>query len=583
MAIKARETITIIKERDVNATWRFYRIASSTSTPSQPTEAQGKAYVNNQTVPSGWSISEPAYDGTSTNSLYTCDLTSFTDGGVSWSVVSKSSSYEAAKQAYNEAQNAKKTATNYLSSDATGIMVADMRNGTETPSTVTTRNVFIDSDSVDIRKGRTILATFGTEVSIRTETGTELAHFGYADSNSESSTSNAPYYTFGYRNNAYLNYTSDRTYRVGDKVKYQDEFYVCVEDITEPESFTSSHWLKIVTPRIGSYSMAEGYDTMAIRMSDHAEGRDTIAQGSYAHAEGYCTVAGTESANTALGAHAEGMGTVALESNAHAEGYHTRAVGHTSHAGGYYTVADKSCQTAIGKYNTKGNTGCLFVVGNGNSTKRSDAFAVYDDGRIFAPFFAGFIQMYAGETAPSGWLICDGRALSRTVYKTLFDVIGTTYGAGDGSTTFNIPDLRDRMPIGAGNSYARNAKAGATSHHHTTGNFTLGVSHIPAHTHGKSGAITSGITSSGAHTHTFKTQADYAAKGTKKGIYSESDGTWSGTSVMTSTGAHTHNLPAHEHTSVGGGQAHNHGNTGDSSNMPPYIGINFIICTGEMN
>jgi len=101
MAIKARETITIIKERDVNATWRFYRIAASTAAPSQPTEAQGKAYVNDQTLPSGWSVSEPAYDGTSTNSLYTCDLTSFTDGEVGWSSVSKSSSYEAAKQAYN--------------------------------------------------------------------------------------------------------------------------------------------------------------------------------------------------------------------------------------------------------------------------------------------------------------------------------------------------------------------------------------------------------------------------------------------------------------------------------------------------
>ena len=195
MAIKARETITIIKERDVNATWRFYRIASSSSTPSQPTEAQGKAYVNSQTVPSGWSISEPAYDETSTNSLYTCDLTSFTDGEVSWSTVSKSSSYEAAKLAYNEAQNAKKTATNYLSADASGIMVADQRNGMETPSTATTRNVFIDSDSVDIRNGRTTLATFGTEVSIRSETGTELAHFGYAETNRESSTANAPYYT----------------------------------------------------------------------------------------------------------------------------------------------------------------------------------------------------------------------------------------------------------------------------------------------------------------------------------------------------------------------------------------------------
>lgn len=101
MAVKASGTITVTKERDVAAVWRFYKIAASTSTPSQPTEAQGKAYVNDRTVPSGWSLSEPAYDGTSTNSLYTCDLTSFTDGEVSWSEVSKSSSYEAAKQAYN--------------------------------------------------------------------------------------------------------------------------------------------------------------------------------------------------------------------------------------------------------------------------------------------------------------------------------------------------------------------------------------------------------------------------------------------------------------------------------------------------
>ena len=101
MAVKASGTITISKERDVSATWRFYIIAASTSTPSKPTDAQGKAYVSDRTIPSGWSLSEPAYDGTSTNSLYTCDLTSFTDGEVSWSEVSKSSSYEAAKQAYN--------------------------------------------------------------------------------------------------------------------------------------------------------------------------------------------------------------------------------------------------------------------------------------------------------------------------------------------------------------------------------------------------------------------------------------------------------------------------------------------------
>ena len=301
-------------------------------------------------------------------------------------------------------------------------------------------------------------------------------------------------------------------------------------------------------------------------MGDHAEGRDTFAQGSYAHAEGYGTVAATESTNSMLAAHAEGIQTVANATCAHAEGDYTRASGYASHAGGYHTVADKSYQTAVGKYNTKGNTGSLFVVGNGSSSQRSNAFAVYDDGHIIAPFFAGFIQMFAGATAPTGWLLCNGAAISRTTYARLFAVIGTTYGAGDGSTTFNLPDFRDRFPVGAGTTYARNSKGGAAS-------VTLTTNTIPAHTHGKSGAISGGITSSGAHTHTFKTQGDYAAKGTKKGIYSEDDSTWSGTSVMTSSGAHTHNLPAHEHTSVGGGAAH--------ENRPPYIGINFIICTGQ--
>jgi microcystin-dependent protein len=50
---------------------------------------------------------------------------------------------------------------------------------------------------------------------------------------------------------------------------------------------------------------------------------------------------------------------------------------------------------------------------------------------------------------PSGWLLCDGSAVSRTTYAALFAAIGTTYGAGNGSTTFNVPDLRGRTPVGA--------------------------------------------------------------------------------------------------------------------------------------
>jgi microcystin-dependent protein len=61
---------------------------------------------------------------------------------------------------------------------------------------------------------------------------------------------------------------------------------------------------------------------------------------------------------------------------------------------------------------------------------------------------AGTIAGFGGATAPSGWLVCDGSAISRSVYSLLFDAIGTLYGTGDGSTTFNVPDLRGRIPAG---------------------------------------------------------------------------------------------------------------------------------------
>jgi microcystin-dependent protein len=60
----------------------------------------------------------------------------------------------------------------------------------------------------------------------------------------------------------------------------------------------------------------------------------------------------------------------------------------------------------------------------------------------------GAVQTYAAATAPTGWLICDGSAVSRATYADLFGVISTTFGSGDGSTTFNVPDLRGRVPVG---------------------------------------------------------------------------------------------------------------------------------------
>lgn len=80
----------------------------------------------------------------------------------------------------------------------------------------------------------------------------------------------------------------------------------------------------------------------------------------------------------------------------------------------------------------------------------------YDDERIATgggmptgdTFPIGAISPYAGSVAPTNWLICDGSAISRVTYADLFNAIGTTYGAGDGSTTFNLPDLQGKIPVG---------------------------------------------------------------------------------------------------------------------------------------
>jgi len=93
----------------------------------------------------------------------------------------------------------------------------------------------------------------------------------------------------------------------------------------------------------------------------------------------------------------------------------------------------------------------------------------------------GGLMPYAGSTSPEGWLLCDGTAINRTTYANLFALIGTTYGSGNGTTTFNVPDMRSRMPIGAGagtglTSRALAATGGAESVAIASGN-------LPTHTH----------------------------------------------------------------------------------------------------
>jgi len=93
----------------------------------------------------------------------------------------------------------------------------------------------------------------------------------------------------------------------------------------------------------------------------------------------------------------------------------------------------------------------------------------------------GTVFDYAGTTAPTGYLLCDGSAVNRTTYSALFNILGTTWGVGDGSTTFNIPDLRGRTSIGAGQGGGlTNRTLGQTL---GTEQHILTVSEMPAHTH----------------------------------------------------------------------------------------------------
>jgi microcystin-dependent protein len=99
---------------------------------------------------------------------------------------------------------------------------------------------------------------------------------------------------------------------------------------------------------------------------------------------------------------------------------------------------------------------------------------------------SGALMPFAGGGAPSGWLICDGSAVSRTTYSSLYAAIGATYGSGNGSTTFNVPDMRGNVPMGANGSYPLGSSGGEASH-------VLTTSEMPVHSHTDSGHSHGGI------------------------------------------------------------------------------------------
>jgi microcystin-dependent protein len=155
------------------------------------------------------------------------------------------------------------------------------------------------------------------------------------------------------------------------------------------------------------------------------------------------------------------------------------------------------------------------------------------------------------SAAPAQWLACDGAAVSRTTYAALFTAIGTAYGIGDGSTTFNLPDARGRSPVGAGQgpsltNRARGDTGGAESH-------TLTEAQMPLHGHPFFASYATQSTANSTSTGGFMTNSGGTSS---RAAYT---GAVSGTQGQQIGG-------------TGGGAAHN--------NMQPFIAMNCFIYAG---
>lgn len=191
------------------------------------------------------------------------------------------------------------------------------------------------------------------------------------------------------------------------------------------------------------------------------------------------------------------------------------------------------------------------------------------------PIPPGTILDYAASSAPSGFLLCFGQAVSRATYSSLFAAIGTVFGIGDGSTTFNLPDLRGRVCAGAdnmgGSSAGRlnNSTSGGVDGS-AVGNSgggqdnTLTTDQLATHSHTAGGLVTS---TNGDHSHTA-TAYNASAPGTN--IFGSNVSTVDGTWTSSVAGAHSHSITGSIDT-TGSSQAHN--------NVQPTMVIYKIIKT----
>ena len=173
----------------------------------------------------------------------------------------------------------------------------------------------------------------------------------------------------------------------------------------------------------------------------------------------------------------------------------------------------------------------------------------------------GTILPFSGddESVPTGWTVCDGKALSRTGYPELFELIGTTYGSGNGTSTFNIPNLKGKTPVGQDTNDTSFDVLGETGGEKT---HTLVSSEMPSHTHTQKSC-----TNPGDHSHKmYSGYITYQGGSATGNSPATANPDWGGDQWTQGAGGHTHTITLNN---TGGDGAHN--------NLQPYIVINYII------
>lgn len=163
--------------------------------------------------------------------------------------------------------------------------------------------------------------------------------------------------------------------------------------------------------------------------------------------------------------------------------------------------------------------------------------------------YIGDIRLFAGSYAPVGWILCNGTLLSISEYDAVFAVIGTTYG-GDGVTTFAVPDLRGRLPVGQGNGPGLTPRVLGQAF--GSESVTLLSSQIPSHSHALMASSATATASSPA--------ANVFAQNGTDNIYTP----------LPATGPQPQTFNAASVQNSGGTQAHD--------NIMPTTAINYIMC-----